>query len=165
LRRFIRIVLLSVIGIFLIMKCPYFEEKSQSRYLNIMDARDYPYLCIQSAAEKGMIHQAGSLGEIISDEAKIKAFINIVNDIEMVSVANNALLNQMNKQNEQNGKPQLTFLLSESEAVEDAVYKIEFTKNGAVQIQDPDHSGVVYRSKDNHPELLKELQELLGFSV
>ncbi|MBS4190387.1 hypothetical protein KHA94_09265 [Bacillus sp. FJAT-49705] len=152
----IRILLSTIISIVFLSGCVNEGEISKSTEINIPYVNDYTFLNVQGVEEGGIA--SNSTSKIINDDKKIKEFISKINKMEVIKPPSKELTEKVK---ELNLIGNYIFTLSDKETMDNKVYSMNFFKDGSIQFQHPDKKEIVYLSKEKHPELLKELKELL----
>lgn len=150
--KLIRILLASVLGVLLIINCPYCIEKSKSKALDI-PGKSYGFLHVQGFDENGVTSKEKS--KLIADDKKVKEFIRKINEVDVIKPKEKELVDQIS---ELNYPGSFAVVLSDTKTLDNKTYYLNFFEDGSISFQHPDKKEMTYISKKNHPELLKELK-------
>lgn len=155
----IKLLLSMIIIIVFLIGCINKGESRKSYVINIPYVNDYTYLYIQGVDENGVASESTS--KMINDRMKIKEFISRINKMEVIKPPSKELTEMVKELNHQGN---YTFVLSDKETLDNKVYTMNFFKDGSIQFQHPNKTELLYLSKEQHLELLKELKEILGIT-
>ncbi|WP_042347482.1 hypothetical protein [Bacillus massiliigorillae] len=132
------------------------REKNVLTTINIPHVNEYSFLYVQGA--KGNASFSESTSTTINDNKKIKEFINKIDGMKVTKPSDKELAEQIKALNRQD---RYTFILSNSETMDDMVYPISIYKDGIVQFQDPEIEQITLISKEKYPELFGEIKDIL----
>jgi hypothetical protein len=143
----------------LISGCASEEKKVASTSIDIPNVDEYTVLYIQGVDDNGVSSEATS--EYITEDKEIKSFVEKINKMEVVKPPKKEMTEKVKELNNQGN---YTFVLSDSKRMDNKAYYMNFFKDGSIQFQDTVEKEMIYLSKENHPELIKELKNTFNIN-